>query len=65
VNTEQHAQQPAQAQRPIHQEFKAKAELLVAEAAAAGVVITIEQRPLKSLAMRNYETVVSVRPARA
>jgi hypothetical protein len=56
---------PAPTLQPVHQQFKVKAEQLVADAAAAGVVITIEQRPLQPLAMRNYETVVSVRPARA
>lgn len=41
-----------------------RAECLVKEAAAAGLVLTVEQRPLQPLAMRHYETVVSVRPAR-
>lgn len=40
-------------------------EQLVKLAAKDGLVITIEQRPLKPLAMGNYETVVEVRPARS
>lgn len=42
----------------------AAAEQLVAEAARQGIVLTVEQVPLQPLAMGNYETVVSVRPAR-
>ena len=41
-----------------------RARELVASAAAAEVVLTITQRPLLPLAMGNYETVVSLRPAR-
>ena len=37
---------------------------LVQAAKLAGMVITVEQVPLKPLAMGHYETVVSVRPAR-
>jgi hypothetical protein len=44
--------------------IRAKAELLLEDAAAAGVVLTIEQRALRPLAMGHYETVVSMRPAR-
>lgn len=46
------------------EEIRAKAQLLLADATLAGVVLTIEQRPLKPLAMGHYETVVSVRAAR-
>lgn len=49
-------------QAPAH--FQKKAERLVVDAARAGLVVTIEQRPLRPLAMGNHETVVSVRPAR-
>lgn len=44
--------------------YQRNAEALVAEAKRHGVVITIEQRPLKPLAQGHYETVVSVRAAR-
>ena len=44
--------------------IRARAELVLADAAAAGVVLTIEQRPLHPLAMGHYETVVAVRTAR-
>lgn len=44
--------------------FLARAQHLVAEAAKLGVIITVEQRPLLPLAMGNHETVVSVRVAR-
>lgn len=37
---------------------------LVENAAAWGVILTIEQVPFKPLAMGNYTTRVSVRPAR-
>lgn len=37
---------------------------LVEAARLAGMVITVEQRPLKPLAMGHYESVVSVRAAR-
>jgi hypothetical protein len=40
------------------------ADQAAATAKALGVVLTIEQCPLKPLAMGNHETVVSVRPAR-
>ena len=43
----------------------AAARNLVAEDARQGVVLTIEQEPLQPLAMGHYETIVSVRPARA
>lgn len=39
-------------------------ETLVTIARVMGVVVTLSQRPLLPLAMRNYETVVDVRPAR-
>ena len=48
----------------MQHDYKARAEQLVAEAQRAGLVITVEQRPLQPLAMGHYETVVSVRPAR-
>lgn len=41
-----------------------RARDLVAEATAAGVVLTVEQRPRAPLAMGNYDTVVSLRAAR-
>jgi hypothetical protein len=41
--------------------IKQKALALAYEAAQWGIVLTIEQVPLQPLAMRNYETVVSVR----
>lgn len=41
--------------------FLKEIEDLVADAAVDGVVITVEQRPLLPLAMRNYETVVCTR----
>lgn len=41
------------------------AQDLVAEAERQGLVLTIEQRPVVPLRMGRYETVVSVRPARA
>ena len=44
--------------------IRGKAEVLVAEAATYGVVLTIRQKPLQPLAMGNYETVVKVRPSR-
>lgn len=43
---------------------KLLAEELVEFATAAGVVLTIEQRPLQPPAMGHYETAVSVREAR-
>jgi hypothetical protein len=45
--------------------IKAVARDLVARSAALGYVVTIEQVPRTPLAMGNYETVVSVRPARS
>lgn len=39
------------------------AQQLIAHCISAGLVITIEQRPLTPLAQGNYETVASVRPA--
>ena len=42
----------------------AKAQELVAYAERMGVVLTVEQVPLQPLAMGNYRTEVSVRPAR-
>ena len=36
---------------------------LIAHCQSAGLVLTIEQRPLTPLAQGNYETVASVRPA--
>lgn len=41
------------------------AQRLVERAERLGLVLTIEQRPLQPLAMGNYESVVSVRPARS
>lgn len=46
-------------------ELRAIVEDLVAACDAAGFVLTVEQRPLQPLRMGHYETVVSVRPARA
>lgn len=40
------------------------AQRLIAEAERLGVVLTVEQVPLKPLAMGHYETIVSVQPAR-
>ncbi len=45
-------------------EIEQRARSLVADAAAAGVVLTIEQVSRMPLAMGNYDSVVSVRPAR-
>jgi len=39
------------------------ARQLIAHCASAGLVLTVEQRPLTPLAQGNYETVASVRPA--
>ena len=36
---------------------------LIAHCQSAGLVLTVEQRPLTPLAQGNYETVASVRPA--
>lgn len=38
---------------------------LLAEAERQGVVLTVEQRPLRPLAMGHFETVFELRPARA
>jgi hypothetical protein len=48
---------------PLIEQVRKQAELLVSAAALGGVVLTISQAPLRPLAMRNYETVVSVRHA--
>jgi hypothetical protein len=48
---------------PAH--YQAEAEDLVARAARYGLVITVEQRSLKPLAMGHFETVISVRQRRA
>lgn len=45
--------------------YQAKAEQLVADAARDGLVLTMEQRPLRPFAQGHYETVVSVRAARS
>lgn len=37
---------------------------VIAACERLGVIVTVEQKPLLPLAMRNYETVVSVRLAR-
>lgn len=47
---------------PAH--YRLSLETLVRQAARDGLILTVEQRPLQPLAMGNYETVVSVRPAR-
>ncbi len=44
--------------------FRAEVERIVADMARDGLVLTVEQQPLQPLAMGNYRTVVSVRPAR-
>lgn len=44
--------------------IRREAEGLIANAQRLGLIVTIEQRPLRPLAMGHYETVVSVRPAR-
>lgn len=48
----------------IEQILANKAEDLINLADAAGFVVTIEQKSISPLAMGNYETVASVRPAR-
>lgn len=53
---------PSPAQRLLR--VKLLAEELVEFAEAAGVVLTIEQRPRQPLAMGNYEHVIAVREAR-
>lgn len=55
---------PAVNSPAFQQQLAHFARVLVEAATAAGMVVTIEQRPLKPLAMRHYETVVDVRPAR-
>jgi hypothetical protein len=45
--------------------YSAQVERIVADMARQGLVLTVEQRPLQPLRMGHYETVVSVRPARA
>lgn len=44
--------------------YRQRAEALVTEAARDGIVITIEQLPLRPFAMGYHETVVAVRRAR-
>lgn len=56
--------QAAQDTDPV-EDIRAKAQLLLADATLAGVVLTIEQRPLKPLAMGHYETIIAVRRARS
>lgn len=53
---------PSLAQRLLR--VKMLAEELAEFAEAAGIVLTIEQRPLQPLAMGHHETVVAVREAR-
>ncbi|WOB06545.1 hypothetical protein [Piscinibacter gummiphilus] len=45
-------------------DIRLAADLLVKQAERQGKVLTIEQRPRLPLAMGNYDTVASVRPAR-
>ena len=54
---------PARAAVRVHG-VQERAQELVEMARAWGLVLTIEQRPLKPLAMGHHQTVVSVRPAR-
>lgn len=49
---------------PTALQLQAMAEDLVALAQQAGLVLTVEQVSQQPLAMGNYTTVVSVRPAR-
>jgi hypothetical protein len=44
--------------------IRAYAQHLVQRAAVYGLVVTIEQVPRQPLAMGNYESVITVRPAR-
>lgn len=44
--------------------YRERAQALVCAARRDGLVITIEQRPLKPLAMGHHETTVAIRPAR-
>lgn len=48
----------------VRDHLEAMAQALVADARAYGMVLTIETRPLRPLAMGHHETVVEVRPAR-
>jgi hypothetical protein len=45
-------------------DIKQDAEDLVRAAVMQGVVLTIEQKPLKPLAMGHYLPIIEVRPAR-
>ena len=47
-----------------HDDILRAAQSLIAHAEAAGVVLTIEQRPLEPLAMGHHETVVLMRTVR-
>jgi len=49
---------------PPIETVKLMVEQLIQLAAKDGFVVTVELKPLKPLAMGNYETVVDVRPAR-
>lgn len=60
--TEQEYEQLLRRAHAFSADVKATAEMLVAEAERQGLVLTIEQAPLKPLAMGHYKTVVSVRP---
>jgi len=51
-------------QKEIQAYVHTQAAELAAFAAASGLVLTIERRPLLPLAMGHAETVVDVRPAR-
>lgn len=53
-----------QQRSPTNETIATAARALVARAERLGMVLTVEQRPRQPLAMGNYETVVSVRPAR-
>lgn len=46
------------------EDIRADVAATLERAAARGVVVTVEQRPLQPFAMGHYETVVSVRMAR-
>ena len=48
----------------LRSHFQACVQALVAAAGQAGLVVTVEQVPERPLAMGNYRSVVSVRPAR-
>jgi hypothetical protein len=60
--TEQEYEQLLSRAHAFSADVKATAVMLVAEAERQGLVLTIEQEPLKPLAMGHYKTVVSVRP---